>query len=357
MNSNSKQHFFNELKKYSTNENLFEKEWIQISKHKNEKHCICGHTIHHYAYVYNIENGHILTIGVGCCKKYGITQKSTNILLLEYFQELGSLFFENGFFDINRDIDFIQYLNNKIDRIQKLDKENLGEDIKFYLREIEVIKQNLEELIDFYHFYCGKNILLKINVLLETLEDFDVQNDIEEKIASLPTTPLEKEDIIHIVSEIVNEVLNEVVNEVENVPTENVENVSTEIIENVPTEFVENVPTEIIENVSTEIIENVPTEIIVNVPTEIIESNNISHTPSTKYTFKNEKINELLENTDKALEYYPQITNKINVSIEIATHYANETTRRLRKIKEGLREIRLGFQQLNENIHGLNKNI
>ena len=58
---NSKQHFFNELKKYSNNENLFKNEWIQISKHKKESPCICGHIIHHYAYVYNIENGHILT--------------------------------------------------------------------------------------------------------------------------------------------------------------------------------------------------------------------------------------------------------------------------------------------------------
>ena len=318
---NSKQHFFNELKKYSSNENQFEKEWIQISKHKKESPCICGHIIHHYAYVYNIENGHILTIGVGCCKKYGITQISNNILLLEFFQESGSLFYKNKFFDMNKDIDFIQFLNNKIERIQKLNKENLGADIKFYLREIEILKQNLEELIDFYHFYCGQNLLIKTNQLLETLQDFYVQHDVEEIIASQPSTPVEKEEYIRpIVNDVENDVENDVVNDV----------VNDENVEKMPTE-----------NISLNV-EN--------------DESNISHT-HTKYTFKNETINQLLEDADKALEKSPKLISQMSASIEIANYYSNETTRRLRKIRLGLMEIRLGFQELNKNIYGLSKNI
>jgi hypothetical protein len=48
-------------------------EWTIVSKKKKENLCLCGHIIHHYAYVYNVKNGRILKIGVGCCKKYGIT--------------------------------------------------------------------------------------------------------------------------------------------------------------------------------------------------------------------------------------------------------------------------------------------
>jgi len=313
---NSKQHFFNELKKYSNNENQIEKEWIQISKHKKESPCICGHIIHHYAYVYNIENGHILTIGVGCCKKYGITQISNNILLLEFFEESGSLFYKNGFFDMNKDIDFIQFLNYKIERIQKLNKENLGEDIKFYLRQIETFKKNLEELIDFYHFYCGQNLLIKTNQLLETLEDFYVQYDVEEIIASQPSTPVDKDYNINIddIEDIVHNVVDKLICNVETVPTENI---SDSQVNNL--------------------------------------NNNENKIASTKYTFKNENLNQMLEDADKALERSPQIISKMNTSIEMANHYANETTIRLRKIRLGLMEIRMGFQELNQTFYGLNK--
>jgi len=316
---NSKQHFFNELKKYSNNENLFKKEWIQISNHKKESPCICGHIIHHYAYVYNIENGHILTIGVGCCKKYGITQISNNILLLEFFEESGSLFYKNGMFDINRDIDFIQFLNNKIERIQKMDKENIGADIKFYLREIEVIKQNLEELIDFYHFYCGQNLLIKTNQLLETLQDFYVQHHVEEIIASQPSTPVDKSDNTDVIQDI-------------------------DIVHNVVNKLICNVETLSKEN-------NVFSDYQIN-----NLNNNEDKIASTKYTFKNETINQLLEDADKVLEKSPKLISQMSASIEIANYYSNETTRRLRKIRLGLMEIRLGFQELNKNIYGLSKN-
>jgi len=312
-----KEKFFNELKKYSTNEKHFEKEWIQISKHKKESPCICGHTIHHYAYVYNIENGHILTIGVGCCKKYGITQTLNNIILLEFFTELGSLFFKNGFFDINRDIDFIQFLNNKIDRIEKLDKENLGSEIEFYLREIEVLKKNLEELIDNYNFYCGQNILLKTNSLLETLEDYYVQYNVEEQIESQSSTPVEKENIcddsnLDICKDIVNEIITKV-----------------EVV----------IPTEI----------NVPTIRSDDVTIPYI-CERCGQCENKKYNFNNLKMNDLLLRADKALEDSPKITMEMKSVIETANYYTNQTSERLRKIKIGLKEIRIGLEELNKNI-------
>lgn len=325
---NSKQHFFNELKKYSNNENQIEKEWIQISKHKKESPCICGHVIHHYAYVYNIENGHILTIGVGCCKKYGITQFLNNNLLLEFFTESGSLFYKNGFFDINRDIDFIKFLNNKLEGIQKIEKENLGEDIKFYLRQIEILKKNLEELIDKYHFYCGQNLLLKTNELLEILEDYSVQYDVEDKIASQPTTPIETEntsyehsvtnDDSHI--DLCKEIVNEIINNVEDIPTEIIEH-SNDVLPN---------------DVST-------------VAFVCEKCGGVSQ--SKKYNFTNPNINEMLLQADKALEQSPKITMEMKAVIETANYHADETTQRLRRIRLGLREIRLGFEELNKNIY------
>lgn len=335
-----KEKFFNELKKYSTNENHFEKEWIQISKHKKESHCICGHTIHHYAYVYNIENGHILTIGVGCCKKYGINQSLNNIILLEFFTDSGSLFFKNGFFDINRDIDFIQFLNNKIDRIQKLDKENLGYEIEFYLRETEVLKKNLEELIDNYNFYCGQNILLKTNSLLETLEDYYVQYNVEEQIELQP--PVEKENICDIILDEPN--------------TSNINNLSVTRL-NGEHEMTDDSKNDICKDIVNEIInkvEVIPTE--TNVGT-IRRDATISYIcercgqcENKKYNFNNPKLNDLLLRADKALEDSPKITMEMKAVMETANYYTNQTSERLRKIKFGLKEIRIGLEELNKNI-------
>ena len=311
-----KEKFFNELKKYSTTENHFEKEWIQITKHKKESHCICGHTIHHYAYVYNIVNGHILTIGVGCCKKYGINQYLNNIILLEFFAESGSLFFKNGFFDINRDIDFIKFLNNKIDRIEKLDKENLGSEIEFYLRETEVLKKNLEELIDKYNFYCGQSILLKTNGLLETLEDYHVQYNVEEQIELQDNISVENENICDDSNrDLCKDIVNEIITKVEVV-----------------------IPTETNEPVY-------PSDVTTSYICE-----RCGQCENKKYNFNNAKLNELLLLSDKALENSPKITMEMKAVMETANYYANQTSERLRKIKMGLKEVRIGLEELNKNI-------
>jgi hypothetical protein len=200
-----------------------------------------------------------------------------------------------------------------------MDKENIGADIKFYLREIEVIKQNLEELIDFYHFYCGQNLLIKTNQLLETLQDFYVQHHVEEIIASQPSTPVDKSDNTDVIQDI-------------------------DIVHNVVNKLICNVETLSKEN-------NVFSDYQIN-----NLNNNEDKIASTKYTFKNETINQLLEDADKVLEKSPKLISQMSASIEIANYYSNETTRRLRKIRLGLMEIRLGFQELNKNIYGLSKN-
>jgi len=111
-----------------------------------------------------MRTGHILTIGVGCCKKYGLNKIVNNVLLIDFLTdtEEGSLILKNGFFDINCDIDFVKFLNMNIQNC-KMDKENL----EFYNRKIEVFKENIEELNDTYNFYFGEKYLRKINEILE----------------------------------------------------------------------------------------------------------------------------------------------------------------------------------------------
>ena len=167
--------FFNELSKYSDTIDIINvlEQWTIIAKKKGEQNCICRHLIKHYAHVYNMRTGHILTIGVGCCKKYGISQSITNMLLIEFFSDtdVGSLILKNGFFDINCDIDFLQFLENKINENNNVDKENL----EFHIRHLEVLKQNMEELVDNYHFYLGQSYIKKIEEFFGTLptESFD----------------------------------------------------------------------------------------------------------------------------------------------------------------------------------------
>jgi hypothetical protein len=171
--------FYEELIKYSDTDidTDIKNQWTILIKKKGENNCICGHIIKHYAYVYNIKTGHILIIGVGCCKKYGLNEMVSNMLLIDFLgdTDAGSLLLKNGLFDINRDIEFIQFLDNILNEICRMNKENL----EFYSRKIEVFKQNLEELIGFYNFYLGEKYLRKIDEISESIDTYATESMIE----------------------------------------------------------------------------------------------------------------------------------------------------------------------------------
>uniref|UniRef100_A0A6C0HZW0 Uncharacterized protein n=1 Tax=viral metagenome TaxID=1070528 RepID=A0A6C0HZW0_9ZZZZ len=191
-----KKEFYDELMKYSntdTTNNMeddIKKQWKILIKKKGEENCICKHLIKHYAYVYNIKTGHILTIGTGCCKKYGLNETVNNILLIDFFDtEQGSLVLQNHFYDINLDIDFVKFLDNYICEKDFCNEENL----EFNSRKLEVFKENLEELIYVYNFYFGEKYLRKINYIYEKFLD-NSKNIIE----NVPTESVSYVDeIIH----------------------------------------------------------------------------------------------------------------------------------------------------------------
>jgi hypothetical protein len=205
--------FFRNLRQYSCyceeeveeeNREELVKEWFILFKEKcqQNKQCICGHYIRNYAHVYNVLNGNIVIIGLGCCKKYGITEVTTNLVLLEFLTETdaGSLLLQNGHFDINTNMDFIMFIHTELMTMNNRQKENL----EFYVRKLEILRKNIGELIDHYYFYCGVNILRNIDDILseltlglndnppqnidDILRDFIYEDDIE-------TVVVTKEDV------------------------------------------------------------------------------------------------------------------------------------------------------------------
>jgi len=284
--------FYRELLKYSESDLQEElhKEWKILFKHKGEKYCICGHTIHHYAHVYNILNGHIINIGVGCCKKYGLTNVATNLILLEFLSETeeGSLVLQNGLFDINRDLDFIKFINENINENWKIEKENM----EFHIRKLEIWKKNLEELVDVYHFYCGSTIIEKINGILSNLNfEFDFESD-KEPIVQL----------IHNIESVAREPIVEVVEKVENKNKKNNEN----------------------EEINSATIHFIMQNIIIQI------ENNPDNLP-TKYTFHNHSLNELCKRADESLTKLKLITQEVKYNNICTDIYINKINNRLLK--------------------------
>ena len=133
-------------------------------------------------------NGNIAIIGLGCCKKNGITEIATNLVLLEFLTETyaGSLVLKNGSFDINNDIDFITFINTKL-LAMNTEKENL----EFYIRKLEILKKNIVELMDVYHFYSGETIVRNIDDIFLNFNPLkninDILLDFEDTLQEVPT--------------------------------------------------------------------------------------------------------------------------------------------------------------------------
>ena len=272
--------FFHKLAKYSCHtENMeYIKEWIILFKEKcpQNKQCICEHYIRNYAYVYNVLNGNIVIIGLGCCKKNGINEIATNLVLLEFLTETdaGSLILKNGSFDINNDIDFIAFINTKFTTMNNMEKEN----VEFYIRKMEILKKNIVELIDIYHFYSGQIILQNID---DILLDFIVQSplkNIDDLLLDLEEIPAEVPvDVVQDVpADVVQDVPADVVQDVpadvvQYVPADVVQYVPADVVQDVPTDVVQDVPADVVQDVPTDVVQNVPADVVQDVPVEVIE--------------------------------------------------------------------------------------
>jgi hypothetical protein len=331
-----KEIFYQELMKYSDKDSDITNQWTILMKKKGEQNCICGHTIKHFAYVYNIKTGHILIIGVGCCKKYGLNETVSNMLLIDFLgdTEAGSLLLKNGFFDLNRDFEFVQFLDNILNEIYKMNKENLA----FYSRKIEVFKQNLEELIGFYNFYLGEKYLRKIDEIAEKIVVNESELVLTESIVNVDEVADEVADVANdVVDEVANEVANDVVDEVANDVVDEVvaddvvdevadDVVANEVADEVANEVADEVADEVANEVVDEVVDEVVNEDLLAVPTESFNDSLIvlkTNTPESVYEVMNEK-----DNTD----------------------FACSNIRRLRNITKSVREVRKEVEGLNEKL-------
>jgi uncharacterized protein YjbI with pentapeptide repeats len=389
-----KEIFFQELSKYSTKEyldsdqELITNEWVILMKKKGEENCICKHLIKHYAYVYNLRTGHILTIGVGCCKKYGLNQTVNNMFLIEFFStDAGSLILKNGFFDINCDIDFIKFLDMNILNVCKSNKENL----EFYTRIIEVLKENLEELNTIYNFYFVKKYFQKINENLkkEILKNENLENENENlENENLGKENLEKENLENENLEKEKENLEKekenlekekenLEKEKENLEKEK-ENLEKENLEkeNLEKENLgkENLEKEILkkENLEKEILEKeiLEKEILEKEKENLKKENESLKKENENLKNENENLkneNENLKNENEILkivptELYTEVPTELYTEVPTELHNDNmlalneknynidSTIRRLKNIKNGFKEVREDMEKFNNKI-------